>query len=221
MSSPPQRPSVTADPRDRDLVRLHWPAELRPAFDALLDIDEAMADVLARATQPALAAIKLAWWRERLEELDQQPPPAEPRLQAAARELLPRGLSGAALSSLEESWALLLMEDQQAAFMRGVALRGTRLFELAVRLLGITMNDRLQNSAQCFSAADLGRRAIIDLVPLKRGKSQDRVPRRERPLTMFEALARRDMRSGGPPFEPEATPWRAWTLFGHRLTGRL
>ena len=51
------------------MVRLYWPVELRPAFDALFDIDEAMADVVARSTEPTLAAIKLAWWRERLEEL--------------------------------------------------------------------------------------------------------------------------------------------------------
>ena len=47
--------------------------ELRPAFDALLAIDDAMAEIVATATQPALAAIKLAWWREALEKLDHAP----------------------------------------------------------------------------------------------------------------------------------------------------
>ncbi len=49
------------------------------------------ADVVMRLTQPALAAIKLAWWRERLEEMDKGSVPAEPRLAAVARELLPKG----------------------------------------------------------------------------------------------------------------------------------
>ena len=207
-------------PTDRDLVRLHWPVALRPAFDALFAIDDAMAEVVARSTEPTLAAIKLAWWRESLEKLDREPPPPEPRLQAAARELLPRGLSGAALSSLEEPWALLLMKDQQAVFMRGVALRGPVLFELAARLLGVTLDD-LGDSAQSFAAADLGRRSILDLAPLKLRRSKVRSPRKARPLTMFGALARRDMRTGGPPFEPEGTPGRAWALLRHRLTGRL
>lgn len=206
--------------RDRDLVRLYWPVELRPAFDALFEIDDAMAEVVVRATEPALASIKLAWWRERLEELDQGKVPAEPRLQAAASELLPRGISGADLGSLEESWALLLQPDDQLSFMRGVTSRGPSIFTLAARLLKIPMDDHLEAAAQSFTAADLGRRAIFDLVPLKLGRARDRVPRRMRPLTALEVLARRDMRDG-PPFEPEATPGRALALIVHRLTGRV
>jgi hypothetical protein len=34
-------------------------------------------------------------------------------------------------------------------------------------------------------------------------------------------LAARDLRRGGPPFEPEATPGRAAALIRHRLFGRL
>src|SRR5919107_5615783 len=111
MWSRPPRRSPIVELRDRDLVRLYWPVELRPAFDALFDIEDAMADVVTRATEPALAAIKLAWWRERLEELDRGQVPAEPRLQAAAAELLPRGVSGAELAELEDGWATLLDEQ--------------------------------------------------------------------------------------------------------------
>jgi 15-cis-phytoene synthase len=76
---------------DRDLVRLYWPVELRPAFDALFAIDDALGEVVASSTQPALGAIRLAWWRDALERLDTSAPPPEPRLQAAASLLLPRG----------------------------------------------------------------------------------------------------------------------------------
>ena len=55
---------------DRDLVRLYWPVALRPAFDALFAIDDALADIVMSSTQPALGAIRLAWWREALERLD-------------------------------------------------------------------------------------------------------------------------------------------------------
>ena len=119
--------------RDRDLVRLYWPKELRPAFDALFDIDEAMGTVVARATEPTLAAIKLAWWRERLEDLDLGKVPAEPRLQAAVAELLPRGISGAELATLEDGWAALLDQDPS---LEPVARGGAKLFELAAKLLG-------------------------------------------------------------------------------------
>jgi len=205
---------------DRDLVRSHWPVELRSAFDALFGIDETMADVVSRSSQPTLAAIKLAWWRERLEELDEGKVPAEPRLQSAASELLTRGISGADLAGLEESWGLILRTDDQGVFMRGVASRGPVLFNMAARLLGMPMNDFVMDAANSFVAADLARRGMTCLGPQKIGRSKSRAPRRARPLTAFGALARRDMRSGGPPFEPEATPRRAWALLRHRLTGR-
>lgn len=183
-------------------------------------MDDALAAVVARSTDPALAAIKLAWWREQLEALDTQPPPAEPRLQAAAAELLPRGVTGSDLAGLEQGWALLLRTDDPPAFMRGVTSRGPMLFTLAARLLSVSMDDRLENAAQCFAAADLARREIFDLARLTLRRASIRAPRRLRPLTALEALARRDMRRGGPPFEPEATPGRSWALIRHRLTGR-
>jgi 15-cis-phytoene synthase len=192
---------------------------LRPAFDALFDIDDAMGDVVANATQPALAAIKLAWWRDALEALDSKAAPAEPRLQAAAAELLPRELSGADLAQLEEGWALLLRTDEPELFMKGVRSRGPAIFGLAARLLGVPLDVHAQDAAHAFAAADLARRKISDLPPSP-VRSDAPPPRSIRPLTAFGALARRDMHSGGPNFEPEATPGRAWTLLRHRLTGR-
>jgi hypothetical protein len=114
----------------------------------------------------------------------------------------------------------MLLYKEQDLFMRGATQRGSRLFELAARLLGIRMSDQLENSAQSFAAADLGRRGILDLVPLKLGRAKVRVARNIRPLTVLAVLARRDMRSG-PPFESEGTPARAWALLRHRMTGRL
>jgi phytoene synthase len=193
---------------------------LRPAFDALFDIDEAMADVVTRSTEPTLGAIKLAWWRERLEELDEGKVPAEPRLGAAATELLPRGITGTDLAGLEENWALVLRMDDPTTFMRGVAGRGPAIFGLAARLLGLPLDDHLRDAANSFVAADLARRRITEMSPQELRRSTTRSTAQARPLTAFAAIARRDMRSGGPPFEPEASPGRAWALLRHHLTGR-
>lgn len=212
MSSPPQRPSATAETRDRDLVRLHWPAELRPAFDALFAIDDAMGDVVERATQPALAAIKLAWWRERLEELDEGIAPAEPRLQAAATELLPRGVTGAELAGLEAGWAELLNErpDPEEALERGAIL-----FGLAARLLESDA-PALPSAGRVYAAGSYRRRSL-DVQGAVGVTELPSFPRRLRPLTALAALAKRDLSHT----EPEATPGRAWTLLRHRLTGRV
>ena len=85
MPSPLRSPSASPCDRTGQRPETLGRVQLRPAFDALLDIDEAMGDVVAKATEPALAAIKLAWWRERLGELDQGKVPADVPAQAAQR----------------------------------------------------------------------------------------------------------------------------------------
>ena len=196
--------------KDRDLVRLYWPVELRPAFDALFDVDDTMGDVVVRASQPALGAIKLAWWRERLEELDAGKVPAEPRLAAAASELLRRGISGADLAKIEAGWAATLPEvpDREAALERG-----NSLFLLGAQLLG--EQPPPPGIGRVFAAGSLRRRGIM--VKTDELLGQASVQRRLRPLTALAVLANRDL-SGD---EPEATPGRAWALLKHRLTGRL
>ena len=198
--------------RDRDLVRLYWPADLRPAFDALLDIDEAMADVVSRSTQPALAAIKLAWWRERLGELDEGKVPAELRLQAAAEQLLSRGVKGSDLARLEDGWASLL--DEQPDPVR-VGRRGVALFEIGAKLLGAAVNDDVAGAARLFASVDVARRGLAQFASKEFDLSGLAIDRPLRPLTALAALAARG------PLEQEATPGRAWALLRHRFTGRF
>ena len=171
-----------------------------------------MGDVVAQSTQPALGAIKLAWWRERLEELDEGQVPAEPRLQAAASELLPRGIRGQALAALEDGWLALLEErpDQERALNRGATL-----FALAARLIGVDESEPLSMAGRLYAAGNLQRRGLGDIranisVPA-------RLPAAVRRVTGMAALAKRDLGRR----EAEATPGRAWTLFRHRLTGRI
>ena len=172
-----------------------------------------MAEVVARATQPALGAIKLAWWCERLEELDQGEIPAEPRLRAAAAELLPRGVSGADLAQLEPGWATLLQEkpDAEVAVARGVVL-----FGLAARLLDRDLPDGLEIAGRLHAAGSLSRRGLAPDGAFVVTQSP-RIPARFRALTGLAALARRDLARR----EEEASPARAWTLLRHRLTGRI
>lgn len=216
MSSPRQRASAIGEvTRDRDLVRVHWPVALRPAFDALIAIDDVMGEVVAGASQPALGAIKLAWWRAALERLDEAPPPGEPRLQAVAAELLTRGISGAELARIEDGWAALL--DEGIDWQR-VAIRGERLFALAARLLGAD-HAGIAEAGRAFALGDVARRGVtppIDVMAVARQRMRLlRFPRKLRPLTLLSRLALRD------PREPEATPGRAFALLRHRLTGRI
>lgn len=205
--------------RDRDLVRLYWPVRLRAAFDALFDIDEAMADIVAKATEPALAAIKLAWWRERLQGLDEGKVPAEPRLKAAAAELLPRGIRGAMLAEIEDGWATLVEEEPD---VERVIERGAKLFRLGASLLD--GSDPLLDVAGRLYTHQAYRHARV--APLHWPMEElhqlysHRFPRRLRPLTALARLAARDAKQS-PTVEPEGTPGRAGALIVHRLTGRV
>ena len=199
---------------DRDLVRLYWPVDLRPAFDALFAIDDALGEVVASSTQPALGAIRLAWWRDALERLDSSAPPPEPRLQAAAAELLTRGVSGASLARIAGGWAALFDEVRDA---EAIAARGEALFAAGARLLG--SNDaQVTEAGRYFALADVARRGLAP--PLAVAIRPLRIARPLRPLTAFARLAVRDLRHGEP-FEPEATPARAMALLAHRWTGRV
>ena len=193
--------------------------ELRPAFDALFAIDDAMGEVVARATEPALAAIKLAWWREQLEGLDDGKVPAEPRLQAAADELLTRRISGARLAELEDGWIALLEEktDPERAVTRGATL-----FDMASGLLGAT-DPMIETAGRLYILERIARLGMAKLTGVEvdlRHLAGHRFGVRLRPLTALAALAARDAKQARL-IEPEGTPGRALALLKHRFTGRI
>lgn len=193
--------------RDRDLVRLHWPESRRPAFDTALALDDRLADVALGAAQPALGAIKIAWWRDQLAALDTQPPPPEPMLGLVVSELMVAGVSGADCAALAEGWGAVLEEQPDPA------PRGTALFALLGKLIG----QAEVPGGEAFSRADLARRSgeaeWLRKLPVMQA------PRPVRPVTLLDALGRRDAGRFWPP-EHEATPGRSWALIRHRLTGR-
>lgn len=190
---------------------------MRPAFDALFAIDDALAEVVASSTQPALGAIRLAWWREALERLDRSPPPPEPRLQAVAAELLPRGVSGKDLAGLENGWASLLDEEPDA---ERIGMRGSKLFAIAALLLG-SADDWLDAAGRLYAYGQV-RRMRLAAFDMPREQANllagHRFPRAMRPLTALARLAARDTKQA-PTIEPEATPGRAAALLSHRLFG--
>jgi len=183
----------------------------------LFGIDDALAEVVMTSTQPALGAIRLAWWREALERLDVNLPPPEPRLQAVAAELLPRGIAGAEVARLEDGWATLLDDEPN---QERVAGRGEALFSLAAKLLGgtepqIVVAGRLY---ACESVRRLGLPSVALPTEELRQLVGHRFPRRLRPLTALARLAARDVKQV-PSREAEATPGRAVALLSHRLFG--
>lgn len=180
------------------------PAWVRPAMQALFAIDAAMADLVAKATDPNLARIKLAWWREQLEALDENPPPAEPRLQAIAQRVLSRAVSGAEIAKLEGGWAALLDGEIDTDL---VASRGEGLFQIGGKLLG--SNDwRLADAGALYALETIGNESVSIYRQRLRGH---RFPAELRPLTMLARAARHQPGSRA----------AALAMLAHRWSGRI
>jgi phytoene synthase len=189
-----------------------------------------MGEVVRTPHEPMLGPIRLAWWRERLEELDKGAgAPAEPRLQKVEQELLPRGVSGQDLAGLEAGWLRLFDPfPWDSDTSEAIWLRGNLLFGVGARLLG-SPDERLQAAGGLWALVDIARhcsdgasRAM--LLKQARGFAQGlggaRFAPPLRPLSMIAALAIRDSRREEP-FEAEGAPGRAAAMLRHRLSGRL
>lgn len=206
------------------------PAAKREAIRALFLIDTAMADVVRTTREPMLGPIRLAWWRERLEDLDKGTgAPPEPRLAAVERELLPRGVSGADVAGLEGGWLKLFdplpwtVETSEAIW-----LRGNLLFALGARVLG-SRTEQIGAAGGLWALVDAARHCsdtesramlVAQARSFCRGLAGARFPLALRPLSMLTALAVRDCRHGEP-FEREGSPARAAAMLRHRLSGRI
>lgn len=190
--------------RDRYLSVLYAPAELRPALMALHGLDLELASVVAGTSEPMIGEIRLAWWREALAGLDGGTVPAQPLLEVLAAEALPLGLTGAALSALEDRWiGLIGSETVPATHIEG----GGALFAMAARLGGgdETLARRI---GEAWTAGD-----AVEL---------PRVPVPLRPLLGLLRLAQRDAgnaRAGRAP-EPRGSVRRQLRLLAAIAFGR-
>nr|WP_260508539.1 squalene/phytoene synthase family protein [Sphingomicrobium aestuariivivum] len=195
----------------------HFPAPLRDAVEAVLRLDATLAEVVAATTEPMIGTIRLAWWREALEKLDRETAPAEPRLAALGTHVLPRGVTGAMLSRIEDGYATLL---ENPVDLDRVGQGGAALFEAIATLIG--KDDPYLGKAGALAMLSRVRGLVPDEVTprahaLMRELKGHRFPRALRPLTLLARLAARDFLRAEP--EPEATPGRAFAMLSHRLSG--
>jgi len=216
------------DPLDpeRRLALAYVTSPLRPAVEALWRLDAALGAVLSMGRDPMISRIRLAWWREALERLDSQPPPAEPVLAALARHVLPAGPTGTELAGMEEGWSALLdpgplAADQLAPYAAG---RGGRLFGASARLLGGD-SVAIRGAGEIWALVDLARRSAD---PAEADQALDaarsaalptRWPAPLRPLGMLALLAARDSERGRDGWERQGSPRRMLLMLRHRLTG--
>jgi phytoene synthase len=210
---------------DRILALSYVSPRRRPALEALWRLDSAIGAVLAGGRDPMLSRIKLVWWRDALEALDDKPAPAEPVLKALGREVLPCRVPGADMAAMEEGWAVLLSPEPLTAdeLETYATHRGGRLFSLSARLLGAD-HPSIETAGRAWALADLARHSnaadgAAALAAVRALPPPTRMPGRLRPLGMLATLARRDAEPGRERWEPQGAPSRMWRMLRHRLTG--
>lgn len=197
----------------------------RAAVGALWRLDAALGGALAGGREPMMGRIKLAWWREALERLDRQKPPAEPVLEELAA-LVVASVSGAELALMEEGWAVLADPEPLSAgdlhtYAKG---RGRLLFRYTARLLGLDAG-ALESAGEAWALVDLARHcttaedADVALAAARERLQQARWPAQLRPLGMLSILAQRDADPARPPWEPRGAPGRMARMLRHRLIG--
>lgn len=172
----------------------------------------------------------MAWWRERFADLDRGIVPAEPRLQALAQTLLPKGVTGGELSALEDAWLPLLNPypwREEAA--KGLKRRGQILFAIGARLLGGDPEDA-EPAGALWSLVD-GARNCRDIHSRMYLLEQARESVRELPgkrppkylrrLTGLAAIAAHDAIRNRPLDRTSFDPGRGFAAIAHYLRGTL
>jgi phytoene synthase len=216
--------AMDLDP-ERRLALVYVPRARRGALEALWRLDVTLGAVLATGSEPMISQIRLAWWREALEKLDRERPPAEPVLEALARKVIPAGVAGAELAAMEEGWTALIAPGalRQEELRHYAQARGGRLFALSARLLGAEA-PAVEAAGESWALIDLARRsgdaaeARAAVAAAGSWQTAERWPPALRPLGMLAALARRDA-ARGLPLEPQGSPVRMLRMLRHRLTG--
>jgi phytoene synthase len=214
-----------ADP-ERALAVVYAPADKRAALAALFQLDERFGQIVATTTEPMIGLMRLAWWREALEQLDRNSAPAEPLLQALVSDILPHGVMGAALAAIEDGWSALIDEDDsEALIIRHGRERGRNLFAVATSILEAT-DDRLLATGEVWALTDLGFRhsqpAVRDAALARARELAHAIPSKPwtsaaRPLAALFVLAKRDSRLGS---RVQGSPPRLLRMLALRITGR-
>ena len=178
-------------PLAQRLALSYAPRASREPVLALLALDQRLAAIVRSGGEPALAQIKLAWWRERLSESPARWPEGEPLLG------LLRGFPGepGALAAVVDGWEMLLGErldtPEIAQFAEGRAAGWIALGGASAR-----------SAARYWALADLllnlpaGEEAEAVRAALAAEPHQAKLPRELRPLAVLGALAARAIRRG-------------------------
>jgi phytoene synthase len=192
-------------PLPNRLALAYSPADIRPAYLCLMALDQRLAQIISQASEPLLAQMRLAWWRDELAKPPEQRPKSDPLLDAIGE--IWRGQE-AALRSLVDGWEELLTDPplptsaaenfahgRAAGFAAIAHLAGAENYEGAASLAA----RRWALADLAANISDKDEKAEIVAMGLALGVGPVRLPRAMRPLLVLDGLARTSLAAGGAP----------------------
>lgn len=122
------------------LAVAYAPKSARVAFALLLLLDERLAQIVERATEPMIAQLKLAWWRDAFTAQAEQRPKGEPLLSALFDQARPELLAVA--GDLVDAWEILPCHGEWTDAELGAFAqkRGDAVFNGYCRLIGLNQS---------------------------------------------------------------------------------
>jgi len=196
----------SADPLPSEAVlALAWSSpEVRGPLSIALQLDQRLARIVARTTEPMLGQMRIAWWREALGKPVEQRPRGDAVLDAigshwAGREAL--------LIAMVDAWEVFVTaerlgpaEIETFGSSRGAffaALGGTRAAGGEARVAAAAFRWAVADAAAAMSNPD-ERRLLIE-AGLARGDRRGPMPPGLRGLALLDSLAIRAMKRDGLP----------------------
>lgn len=143
----------------------------RAVWEGYFALEKRLSEAGARTSQPIMAQLRLAWWRDRFRTPCSEWPVGEPLLAALA----PWDSEREALAGLVDGWEALLVGDDNGALLGEARVEVMRAM---ARLLGEDADDAVARSARDWLAGEASGTA--------------RLPRTMRPLGVLRALSLRE-----------------------------
>lgn len=183
------------------LALSYAPSSVREPTLALLALDTRLAAIVRSASEPMLAQLRLAWWREQLQTEPSARPRGEPLLAALRSWESRRG----ALVGLVDGWEAMTGEAPlSAAALASLAEARGAAFAALAELAGATEDREVAARLGCnWAFADLVTRLsdpdeqrTVRALAEARDWRASRLLRKLRPLVVLHGLAARQIRQG-------------------------
>lgn len=192
-------------PVPQSVVLAYAPEQFRAAWQAYFALDAQLADLVRKASEPMLGQLRLAWWRDRLNEPTSAWPKGNPLLALIEQSW---GANAAQLAPLVDGWEHILADPPIPALDVDLfALGRARAMRSLAEMSGsAARTDKIDIAARRWALADLAshigegeERDTVRSVASQIGSDSVKLDRSIRPLAILDGLARRSLANSSAP----------------------